>query len=289
MASNNDVDEQAVDQAIEEVEDNSNATEAVEQTEDSYSFLPYILDALNVLSEGFGSDEVDIVSDVLTQQPDLDTGDENTYVFEDLDSALADGTLLRPYKGSTKVTLGCLFDDSIAPVLSVWTSDDCWYYVDDVVAAVSPSTEESAVWLSVVRKMIAADYLEANDQLQLRLSDGYYRQTHNGRDRVRPRVSQTSRNSSGAAIAGDMAAIIKKPLTLYNEYMKHAVTDVKLSNPQLTHKEAFAKAAVSWHTSEENPKHAAKMGLTDTNKTVNNTATNSTTETFGLRRRSRRQ
>ena len=46
----------------------------------------------------------------------------------------------------------------------------------------------------------------------------------------------------------------KKKVSAYNSYMKGALAKVKKENPNITHKEAFTKAAKQWKTSPENPK-----------------------------------
>jgi len=50
----------------------------------------------------------------------------------------------------------------------------------------------------------------------------------------------------------------KKKGTAYNEYMKYALADLKLSHINLTHQERFKKAASMWKTSDKNPKKVKK-------------------------------
>lgn len=43
--------------------------------------------------------------------------------------------------------------------------------------------------------------------------------------------------------------------TAYNNYMKKKLEELKHSNPEWDHKKRFAEAAMSWKTSEENPRN----------------------------------
>ncbi|UJR22488.1 hypothetical protein I4U23_025541 [Adineta vaga] len=41
----------------------------------------------------------------------------------------------------------------------------------------------------------------------------------------------------------------------YNLYIQHAVSQLKASDPNMTHQDAFKKAASQWRTAAENPKN----------------------------------
>ncbi|CAF1209105.1 unnamed protein product [Adineta steineri] len=41
----------------------------------------------------------------------------------------------------------------------------------------------------------------------------------------------------------------------YNLYIQHAVSQIKAADPNMTHQEAFKKAASQWRTAAENPKN----------------------------------
>lgn len=179
-------------------------------TDDYNTLLDYVIDSLDYLSWGIGSEEQVVVEDVLACHSELTVEEDTTRLYSVIDAALAAGILCRPHKGSNHISLSTVYTEMILPVFNVASDVDFQELADLLTAVIShvaavkavmvvtaavktkataavktnskPSLEETLTWLSVIDLMIKADHLEANDRLQVRTSAGVY-SLHYGKTR----------------------------------------------------------------------------------------------------------
>jgi len=224
-------------------------------------YLQYVIDSLDMLSGGIGSEEDAVVDDVLVAHTELSEAD-NGDIFAALDAALADGTLMRPAEGSSKITVGATYDSYILPLLNV--AADEFEDIDALLNALTLGDTADDVKSTVadIRRSVDAGYLEANSKLQVRLSDSSYLAKYNkARPKpVEPRQRRTLTSAAGAkasTAAGGKAAAAegeKKP-SLYNLYVKSEGPQVRLDFPGISPQEAMSEIAARWKDAPENPKN----------------------------------
>jgi len=231
-----------------------------------------------------------VVDDILSQYSVLGRltelnakGDEND-LFSAIDAALAEGTLRRPFKDSTMITTSTIYTDYIVPVLNVLGIEE-FQDIDVLLssltdAVVNPdgsvevevSTAEDTVgWMTIIRRMINADYLEANDKLQVRMSDGVYALEF-GKERTHPRgfskLGTAGTKLSSAAATKEVAGKGKKKNpSAYNLYVKSEGPQVRLDFRGISPQDAMSEIAARWKVAPENPKNQAASSKAAGSKT----------------------
>lgn len=221
------------------------------------TFLDYVFEALTALSGGYGSDENAVVDELMRMYPDLDNADNNTAVFNTIDDALKTGELVRPLNSATKLADPTVYQDSVLAVIDKAEGDnfeDIGELLGVKKVNATGSAEDVFAWLEGLKQLIAYGYLEANDKLQVRLSDDAY-QFEFGKARPKPRIARSvaGAGTTKAAEAEAGEGKKKKASNPYNIFVKENYAAVKAQNPDLAFGEISALLGQLWNDSPDNP------------------------------------